>query len=83
MITIFLEGTTYRRDYGPRFCEIEECGQRIQFRLNNKGVPESSYYYNKRKCCCKDHAAQLRKQRVEVERVITVSAIDKFLYGRK
>ena len=59
MITIVLGDTTYRRDYDPRLCEV--CHHRIQFRLNNKGVPESSYYYNKRKCCCKDHAAQLRK----------------------
>ena len=63
MITIVLNGVEYKRDYKPNFCDWDDCGKRIEFRLSIKGVPESSDKYNARRCCCNGHSRKLQQSR--------------------
>lgn len=66
-VTITVAGVTYTRNYQQRFCQLPECGRRIQFRMSAKGVPESNDKYNKRIGCCSQHSKELRKLRLEKE----------------
>jgi hypothetical protein len=59
--TIYLDGKEYERAYELRYCQLPDCGQRIQFRLDAKGRPESADKYNKRKTCCKKHEKELAR----------------------
>jgi len=79
MITIVLNGKSYKRDYRPKFCEMPGCGKRIQFRLSARGVPESSDKYNARRGCCGEHSRLIQQRRVK--RKGKVSIIDQWLYG--
>ena len=77
MFTIVLDGKEYRRNYQPNYCLL--CGKRIQFRLDAKGVPESSDKYNKRKGCSTSHGRKIQQMRLRA--APDISPIDKFLYG--
>lgn len=82
VIVIVLNEVKYQRDYKINLCDLPGCGKRIQFRLNAKGVPETSDKYNKRRCCCDSHSRELQQQRLPMQRKNILTTLDKFLYGQ-